>query len=626
MARGVFFVDNTRPAGGNGSFEQPFATLAPAASYSSPGDIIYVAEGNAPYEGGITLKKGQLLIGAAYGLDAVAVDLKEQFGVPPTPAVQGPGPTIHGGIWLSGDNVVAGCTLVAENGSIVGASAPEGPIAVKKTIIRSAARATAFYLARSSYPATLTGCSIEGSAQGNGIAIDGGIGLVDFDRVTVTGSFGVAVSISNRAGGAIKFRNGSKIAVDDARIGVVVSNSKGSIVFESPLAVVTRNGRGVVVTGSGPVVVSGAPSRIAAANGAALEVHDARFTATFQSVSAEGVAPGVLNEGIVLDKVTGKVSIGAPNGTAGSGGTVRNARLYGIRVTQSEDVRLSAIDVVDSGSATAECPEDLGRNSNVRCAAGLYLRHVQRSRIADVNVTGGGASGITANNLRDVVFDNVRVSGNGTDTKDPSLLIQEVGGTLTFGRCRFLDGAGGGVVAEQRFNAGRLVFDHCEIAAPNRPTAAPYLVRAQSFGQGRLQLAFNALQLRDSAGSAFYGSAADASSLSLAIADSYAERLGGAFVELSARQGTHLAMSLRGTRVIAPGSRGRPLIDVDAGADATDAVDLCIDAADNELTFGGGAPAMRVRAAHAKVNVVGAKSPDAVFETNEPVTIVGSCQ
>jgi len=624
-ARSVYFVDNTRPAGGNGSFEQPFATLGPAASYSTPGDIIYVAEGNAPYEGGITLKKGQLLIGAAYGLDAVAVDLKEQFGVPPTPAVQGPGPTIHGGIWLSGNNVVAGCTLVAESGSIVGASAPEGPIVVKRTILRSAARATAFYLARSSYPATLTGCSIEGSAQGNGIAIDGGNGSVDFDRVPVNGSFATAVSISNRTGGAIKFHNGSKISIDDARNAVVVSNSRGPITFENPVVVVTRNGRGIAVTSSGPIVFSGGGSRIATTNGTALEIHDARLTATFDNVSAAGVAPGVLNEGIVIDKLTGKLVIAGEDAKAGSGGTIRNARLYGVRVTQSADVRLSSIDIADSGSASAECPEDLDRKSNVRCAAGLFLRHVQRSHLNDISIAGGGASGLTANNVRDVVFERLQVSGSGTDTRDPAVLLQEAGGTITFNRCRFADAAGGGVVAEQRFNAGRLVFDRCEISAAHRPTAAPYLVRVQTVGDGKLALEFHALQLHDSAGSAISASAADASTLSLAISQSFVERIGGSFVDLAARQPTHVAFSLHDTQVNAPGSSGRPLITIESGADAADTVEACVDVAGNTFNFGGGAPVIRVRGPHAKVHVVGSANPDTVFETGAPVTSVPSC-
>jgi hypothetical protein len=643
-ARNVYFVDNARTAGpAVGSFEKPFTTLAQAASVSHDGDVIYVADGNAPYDGSILLKRGQLLIGSAYGLDAVAVDLKEVLSAPPTPAVQGPGPTIHGGVWLSGDNVVAGFTIAAESGSAIGASAPSGPITVRKTYIRTAARATALYLAQCSFPITIDGGGIEASAFGSGISIDGGIAAITFDRFPVTGSFTSAIAISNRGGGAVKFRNGSKIAIDDARNAIVISNSKGPIAFEMPVAIATRGGRGLVVTSSGPVVFSGGASRIATTNGAALEVHDARLTATFDRVSAEGVAPGVLNEGIVIDKLTGKISVTGQDGKAGSGGTIRKARLYGIRITQSADVRLSSIDIADSGSASAECPEDLDRKSNVRCAAGLYLRHVARSHLDDIAITGGGASGLTANNVRDVVFEGLHVSGNGTDAKDPSVLIQEAGGTITFNRCRLTDGAGGGIVAEQRFNAGRLVFEHCEISAPNRPSAAPYLVRVQTVGDGKLQLAFNALQLRDSAGSAFSASASDSSTLSLAIVDSYAEHLGGSFVDIAARQPTHVAFSLRGTRVAAPGSVGRPLISIEGGDDPADAFDACIDIAGNTLTFGGGAPAIRVRAPHAKVNVVGAGSggdapavaallgrnndgASAAVETGRPVALVGACQ
>src|SRR5689334_11457365 len=132
-ARNVYFVDNARTAPGSGAPDAPFIKLSQAAAASHDGDIIYVAEGVAPYDDSITLKRGQLLIGAAYGLDAVAVDLKEAISAPPTPAVQGPGPTIHGGVWLMGDNVVAGCTIVAESGSAVGSSAPSGPISIRNT-------------------------------------------------------------------------------------------------------------------------------------------------------------------------------------------------------------------------------------------------------------------------------------------------------------------------------------------------------------------------------------------------------------------------------------------------------------------------------------------------------------
>ncbi len=110
--RRVIFVDNSRSAEGAGTRDQPYRRLALAQSFSSIGDVIYVAEGS--YDEGITLKKGQLLIGAAYGLESIRVDLKIELDAPIVAAVQGPGPSIHGTITMVGDNVVAGLTSVVE--------------------------------------------------------------------------------------------------------------------------------------------------------------------------------------------------------------------------------------------------------------------------------------------------------------------------------------------------------------------------------------------------------------------------------------------------------------------------------------------------------------------------------
>src|SRR5689334_15083273 len=79
--RPVVFVDSTR-AGGAGTYDQPFATLADAARSSGMGAIIYVAEAPTPYEGGIALSRGQMLIGSAYGLDALRAELKADFDAP----------------------------------------------------------------------------------------------------------------------------------------------------------------------------------------------------------------------------------------------------------------------------------------------------------------------------------------------------------------------------------------------------------------------------------------------------------------------------------------------------------------------------------------------------------------
>src|SRR5712692_6021129 len=131
----VVFVDNSRPPGGNGSLQQPMMSIAQAAAQ---GDVIFVAETPTPYVESVTLRRGQMLIGSAYGLDAI----RGQIGgdVPPMPAARGIGPTIQGSVSLAGDNLVAGCTIVTASVAAISAESPAGPITIRNTYIRTARR------------------------------------------------------------------------------------------------------------------------------------------------------------------------------------------------------------------------------------------------------------------------------------------------------------------------------------------------------------------------------------------------------------------------------------------------------------------------------------------------------
>ena len=121
--------------------DSPFTTLAAAQASGGSGDIFFVAEGNAPYEGGMALKKGQMLVGSAYGLDALRVDRHIAFEAPPLPAAEGPGPSIRGPVSVAGDNFVAGCTILAEGAAGLVASSPEGPLTIRNVWFRSAREA-----------------------------------------------------------------------------------------------------------------------------------------------------------------------------------------------------------------------------------------------------------------------------------------------------------------------------------------------------------------------------------------------------------------------------------------------------------------------------------------------------
>src|SRR5205823_6120361 len=96
--------------------------------------------------------------------------------------------------------------------------------------------------------------------------------------------------------------------------------------------------------------------------------------------------------GIVIDKMRGTLAI--------SGGTIANARLHGIEVTQSSGVRIANVTLVDDGVGDrSKCGDALETATNLRCRAALFLRHVSRSELENVTVTGGKQIGLNANNL-----------------------------------------------------------------------------------------------------------------------------------------------------------------------------------------------------------------------------------
>jgi hypothetical protein len=79
----------------------------------------------------------------------------------------------------------------------------------------------------------------------------------------------------------------------------------GAVVFEDDRR--ARAQAGVVVNKVAKLVIGGA-STLSTANGAALEVHDSGVGSR-SSRYPRRVAPGTLDEGIILDGVHGKVSI-----------------------------------------------------------------------------------------------------------------------------------------------------------------------------------------------------------------------------------------------------------------------------------------------------------------------------
>lgn len=555
--RHVIFVDASRTEEGAGTRDRPFRKLAQAQASSALGDVIYVAEGT--YDENITLKKGQLLIGSAFGLEAVRADLKLELDAPIVAAVQGPGPTIHGSITMVGDNVVAGLTSVADRltGAGLVASMPDGPLTIRDVWFRPSRDTFAIALQETRGAVTISGGGMI-AAGGNGMTLYGGSGNVSVEHFPISGDFGSVIALSGRSAGTIKFGKGSPIKIADAaRDAIFVSGVTGSVVFDEPLSVVTHGGRGLVIENSKKVTVA-AGSKISATNAAAVNIFNSTVDVVLENVSAAALPPGRLAEGISINAMHGRFTV--------NGGTIRDAQAYGIRVEQSDPVKIANMEIVESGAAAGklQCPEDLGASADVVCRGGLYVRHVKGASFENVIIDGGSKNGLVANNVGDLTFRQV-------DLRRSGALLQELTGTVAFNICSFADG--GGVTVEQRFNRARLTCDHCTFAAPNRPQNTPFLLRMRAGGASSLDVALTFCQFNDNVGGGIEARATDTAALSLTVADSVLQRLGAAALSGTAEKGSRAIVEMRGTHVFTPAVH-EPSVQFTANGDATACVDL----------------------------------------------------
>ena len=606
----AIFVDNRAAAPGQGTPQSPFVTLALAASSSGVGDVIYVVESPAPYLDSIVLKKGQILAGSAFGLDAVRTEFHVDTGVA-VPAVQGPGPELHGTIATSGNNVIAGCTIVAEGVTGIAASGAFGALTVRPVYFKTSKGGFAIFLQDQHGKVTIAGGAVDATLQGSGLGFTGGEGEIVVDRCPISGEFTTALRIIGRRLGAITFRRGSKLRITDAGDDAIVLRDldrSAPLVFDDVVTVRGRR-RGLVASNVGKLTLGGA-STLSTTNAAALDVRDSGVELSLESVSAAGVAPGTLDEGIVLDRVHGRIAITGIEGKAGSGGAILHARSNGIRIAQTSNVRIAGMTLTDSGvngqkvngqAKGVRCAGAFDVNSTAVCRAALYLRHVTDSTFENIVVDGGGAMGINANNVRDVAFSGLDIHRSGDETFESGVLLQEVGGTITFSASAFADNAGSEILVEQRFNDGRLVLDRCTLSAPQRPEVAKQLLEIQVFGAAKLDVAVRNSAMRDSIGSAIEASAAETSSLALAVIDTTLQHFGHGIIAAAATQTSRLAVTIHGSQFAAPAVRERAWVDVTG----TDNAAVCVDVSGNRFVAPEG-PAIGLMATpHALFRVTG---------------------
>lgn len=130
IANLAFFVDNTAPDGGNGSFDSRFNAMAQATAAAGPNDFIAVFRGdgtNQGLAGPIQLQDGQKLIGEGAGFTADSSLLQRSNEVRSQAIIPAGEPAvITGPVMLADGNLVAGFRIEGSDSDAIFGEAIDG--------------------------------------------------------------------------------------------------------------------------------------------------------------------------------------------------------------------------------------------------------------------------------------------------------------------------------------------------------------------------------------------------------------------------------------------------------------------------------------------------------------------
>ncbi|MFC7493159.1 MULTISPECIES: Ig-like domain-containing protein [unclassified Nocardioides] len=183
----VWYVDNTAPAGGDGTSDGPFDTLAEAEAASGADDFVFVYAGDdttAGLDTGYDLAAGERLLGQAAGLTVGGVDLvAPEAGKRPWLTATG-----ESVIALNASNVVRGLRVdpAGAGGVTGGARATGGGTLADLEIIDTGVAGTApgLYLNNTAGTFTVSDLTVDTSAATSPPADANGVRLVNAGTVT----------------------------------------------------------------------------------------------------------------------------------------------------------------------------------------------------------------------------------------------------------------------------------------------------------------------------------------------------------------------------------------------------------------------------------------------------------
>ena len=429
----VWFVNGAAGGSNNGSFADPFQSIAALNSslQTGTGDLIYIYAGT--YSDGLKPKNSQTIVGQSVALSAEHPGLSPYAPTVPTSTT----PTIKAAIGNGVDLAIGGNTLVALQ---IEDSAAHGIVASNMTG-NSTLRLINFvdtgavsdinnhqlYVANSSGDLAISTAAM-GCNCGNAIQISGSTSDVTLTNVTLNNSGRAAIFLANNTGGSFAFNSGSftHSGFEDA---FDAYEQRGNVTIVPTITSTATQG-GVRVQNSSATFNFGAVSITNAINRAILLNNNATATITFggnvaiTTSNAPGVFAdnsGTLNFSGTANSVTavGGAGIDITDTTLGSATTFANVSSSGSTVNGLDlDNVGSAGFTVNGGTITASTSGD-----------GVRLATAGNIALKNVQVTNHPNNGIYASAVNNLTLDTVTVSGNGNESNEHGLHLTNLTGT-----------------------------------------------------------------------------------------------------------------------------------------------------------------------------------------------------
>ncbi|HET6977403.1 MAG TPA: Ig-like domain-containing protein [Pyrinomonadaceae bacterium] len=187
---------------------------------------------------------------------------------------------------------------------------------------------------------------------------DAGTVIFQTGFISASGSSATGLRVANCNGGIVSFNSQTTLStVANTAADLSTNNSAGTINFNAVgngLDITTTSGTGLLATGSGTIAIQGSDNSISSLTGTALTVVNTTISPSglnFVSISSDGGA----NVGILLNN-TGALGGLNITGDAGStnnfsGGTIQNKTGVGISLTNTRDVVLDQMRLVNTDSS-----------------------------------------------------------------------------------------------------------------------------------------------------------------------------------------------------------------------------------------------------------------------------------